>query len=104
MKKFLLLVSLILTISVVGFTQQQCNCKPVLVVKWEHNVRNPENEEFVVEVAFNKKKGPNYDVSKKDISRVTQEEFNQRYGITKDTMYYEYKMPRYHHSCKKNPN
>lgn len=85
---------LILAFLPFGIIQKPCNCKPVLVVKWEHNVRNPDNEEFVVEVAFNKKKGPNYDVSKKDISRVTQEEFNQRYGITKDTMFYYYQMPR----------
>lgn len=104
MKQSVLLAILVLVISGVGCAQHKCKCKPVLVVKWEHSIHNPENEEYVVEVAFNKKKGPNYDVSKKDISRVTQEEFNERYGITKDTMYYEYRMPRAHHGCKRKPN
>ena len=61
--------------------------KPTLVVKWKDNVKNPENREFVSEVAFNKKKGSNYDVSKRDMQMVTQEEFNQRYNITKDSFF-----------------
>lgn len=61
---------------------------PTPVVKWANNVRNPENEEFVVEVAFNKKKGGDRNVTKRDIRKVTQDEFNKRYGITKDSIAY----------------
>ena len=61
---------------------------PTPVVKWENNVRNPANEEFVVEVAFNKKKGGDRNVTKRDLRNVTQEEFNKRYGITKDSIAY----------------
>ena len=68
--------------------------KPTLVVRWKDNVKNPENQEFVAEVAFNKKKGPNYDVSRQDIAKVTQEEFNQRYNIQKDSMVYPPKIVR----------
>jgi len=39
-------------------------------VKWANNIKNPENEEFVVEVAFN---------LNKPVSQVTQKEFNNRY-------------------------
>jgi hypothetical protein len=59
---------------------------PTPVVRWADNVRNPENEEFVVEVAFNKKKGGN--VTKMDLKKVTQDEFNQRYGVKKDSIAY----------------
>jgi hypothetical protein len=38
--------------------------------KWVNNIKNPENEEFVVEVAFN---------LHKPVSQVTQQEFNNRY-------------------------
>lgn len=68
--------------------------KPRLVVRYENSIRNPENQEFVSEVAFNKKKGPNYNVSKQDIQKVTQEEFNQRYNIQKDSMVYPSKIVR----------
>jgi len=37
---------------------------------WTDNIKNPENEEFVVEVAFN---------LNKPVSQVTQKEFNNRY-------------------------
>ena len=37
---------------------------------WTDNIKNPENEEFVVEVAFN---------LNKPVSQVTQQEFNNRY-------------------------
>ena len=39
-------------------------------VKWEDNIHNPENEEFVTELAFN------LEISK---DKVTQEDFNNRY-------------------------
>ena len=68
--------------------------KPTLVVRWKDNVKNPENQEFVSEVAFNKKKAPNYNVSKRDMQMVTQEEFNQRYNITKDSVAYPKKIVR----------
>jgi hypothetical protein len=51
---------------------------PTPVVRWADNIKNPENKEFVAEVAFNKKK----------IGKVTQEEFNQRYGVKKDSIAY----------------
>jgi len=51
---------------------------PTPVVRWADNIKNPENREFVAEVAFNKKK----------IGKVTQEEFNQRYGVKKDSIAY----------------
>lgn len=38
--------------------------------KWADNIKNPENEEFVVEVAFN---------LNKPVSQVSQQEFNNRY-------------------------
>jgi hypothetical protein len=41
-------------------------------VKWEDDIYNPKNKEYVLEVAFNKRKSPN---------RVTQKEFNKRYDI-----------------------
>jgi hypothetical protein len=44
---------------------------PTPIVKWVDNIRNPDNKEFVDEVKFNKK----------DNSKVTQQEFNQRYKI-----------------------
>jgi hypothetical protein len=51
---------------------------PTPVVRWADNIKNPENKEFVREVAFNKKK----------IGKVTQDEFNQRYGVKKDSIAY----------------
>lgn len=39
-------------------------------VKWEDNIHNPENEEFVVEVAFNEGV---------EVNEVTQQMFNNRY-------------------------
>lgn len=38
--------------------------------RWADNIKNPENEEFVVEVAFN---------LNKPVSQVSQQEFNNRY-------------------------
>jgi hypothetical protein len=51
---------------------------PTPVVRWADNIKNPENKEIVREVAFNKKK----------IGKVTQDEFNQRYGVKKDSIAY----------------
>lgn len=51
---------------------------PTPVVRWADNIKNPENKEYVAEVAFNKKK----------IGKVTQDEFNQRYGVKKDSTVY----------------
>jgi hypothetical protein len=52
---------------------------PTPVVKWIDNVRNPSNEEYVVETAYNLDKKP------KD---VTQDEFSLRYNIKKDSLVY----------------
>ncbi len=54
--------------------------KPKMVIKWEHSIKNPANKENVNEVALN--------LGKKQ-KQVTQEEFNDRYSIKKDTTYYE---------------
>ena len=42
----------------------------LFINSWENSIYNPENEEFVVEVAFN------LDIS---VDEVTQEQFNNRY-------------------------
>jgi len=47
------------------------------VVRWKDDVKNPENKEFVGEVAFNK--------GTKNLKKVSQEEFNKRYGVTPDS-------------------
>ena len=49
----------------------------VKVVRWKDSVKNPENKEFVAEVAFNK--------GSKNMKKVKQEEFNKRYGVTPDS-------------------
>jgi len=54
--------------------------KPKMTIKWDHSIKNPANEEYVDEVAFN--------LGKK-IKNITQDEFNQRYSIKKDTTYYD---------------
>jgi len=46
--------------------------KSLSQVAWEDNVNNPENREFVVEVAFNENV---------EIWQVTQAQFNERYDI-----------------------
>lgn len=43
-------------------------------IAWEDNVNNPENHEFVVEVAFNENV---------EMWEVTQEQFNERYNVGK---------------------
>lgn len=47
-------------------------CKFHAGVSWEDNIKNPENEEFLVETAFN------LDIP---LNEVTQKQFNARYGI-----------------------
>lgn len=43
-------------------------------IAWEHNINNPENREYVVEVAFNENV---------EICNVTQQMFNERYNVGK---------------------
>ena len=76
MKKYL--ITLIISLIALGATANEFN---------KNDVNNPENEEFVNEVAFN--------LDKKS-KKVTQEEFDQRYSdfqliIDKDT-YYVYQL------------
>lgn len=47
------------------------------MVRWANNIKNPSNEEYVVETAYN---------LKKPTSKVTQGEFNKRYGIKADSI------------------
>jgi hypothetical protein len=47
-------------------------CNSLSQVAWEDNINNPENHEFVVEVAFNEGV---------EMWEVTQEQFNERYSI-----------------------
>lgn len=61
------------------------------VVRWKDDVRNPENKEFVMEVAFNKKPNADDEVTMKDMKAVTQKEFNQRYGVKPDSTVYKKK-------------
>ena len=53
-------------------TYQHCDAYGSNDVKWEDNISNPDNEEFLVEVAFNEGV---------ETTEVTQEMFNSRYGI-----------------------
>jgi hypothetical protein len=55
---------------------------PTPVVRWENDIKNPANKPYVAEVAFNERK---------KLSKVTQEEFNKRYGIAKDSIAYKKK-------------
>jgi hypothetical protein len=55
--------------------------KVAMRIKWEHDVKNPENAEFVKEVADDLGKG---------MRNVTQDEFNRRYEIKKTNEYYDY--------------
>ena len=61
---------------------------PTPVVRWENSIKNPENRPYVGEVAFNKKKRGDNSVTKRDMNKVTQEEFNERYGVEKDSTAY----------------
>jgi hypothetical protein len=47
-------------------------CNSLSQVAWENNANNPENHEFVVEVAFNEGV---------EMWEVTQSQFNKRYNI-----------------------
>jgi hypothetical protein len=49
------------------------------VLSWEDSIKNPENREFVQEVAFDKY-GCN-PCTDRDLKKVTQKDFNKRYGI-----------------------
>lgn len=65
----------IITILAIALTLASCSMEKHISVdacptKWANNIHNPENQEFVEEVAFN---------LSKPVSQVTQEEFNQRY-------------------------
>ncbi len=59
---------------------------PTPVVRYENSIKNPANREFVAEVAFNKKS--NGKVTNRNMKKVTQEEFNDRYGVKKDSTAY----------------
>ena len=48
------------------------HCDAYGSVKWEDNIHNPDNEEFLVEVAFNEGV---------EVEQVTQTMFNERYGV-----------------------
>lgn len=63
-------------------TELAASMRPTKVVKWADDIRNPENKEFVDEVAFNKGT---------DSKKVTQSEFNQRYGVKADSTVYRKK-------------
>ena len=59
---------------------------PTPVVRYENSIKNPANKEFVAEVAFNKNsKGR---VTNRGMRKVTQDEFNDRYGVSKDSTAY----------------
>lgn len=47
------------------------------LVRWANDVRNPANEEYVVETGYN---------LDKPVTKVTQGEFNKRYGIKADSI------------------
>lgn len=59
---------------------------PTPVVRYENSIKNPANREFVAEVAFNKKS--NGKVTNRNMKKVTQDEFNDRYGVKKDSIAY----------------
>lgn len=51
-------------------SSQHTHCDAYGSVKWEDNIHNPDNDEFIVEVAFNEGV---------EVEQVTQEMFNARY-------------------------
>ena len=53
-------------------SNKHVRCDAYGSVKWEDNINNPDNEEFLVEVAFNEGV---------EVEQVTQTMFNQRYGV-----------------------
>jgi len=58
--------------------------KVAMRIKWEHDVKNPENAEFVKETADDLGKRP---------KSVTQADFNRRYEIEKTKEFYDYDVP-----------
>jgi uncharacterized lipoprotein YajG len=66
MKKAILILSSAILLT--NCTMQKFNVDAC--PKWTNSVKNPVNEEFINEVAFNLKKQP---------QQVTQQEFNNRY-------------------------
>lgn len=72
MKKVIVVAIAALMFTSCKSTYQHCDAYGSNDVKWEDNISNPDNEEFVVEVAFN---------AGVDAEEVTQEMFNSRYGI-----------------------
>ena len=65
----------ILFITIVAFSY----CSIPKYVAWDDNIKNPDNEEYVAETAFN---------NDCLVSEVTQEQFNERYQITRRDMSY----------------
>ena len=66
---------LFILLAVVAFS----SCSLPKYVTWDDNILNSENEEYVVETAFN---------NGCLVSEVTQEQFNERYQITRRDMSY----------------
>lgn len=71
MKKFIAEI-LVVAVIVIAVILSSCTVSSNELA-WEDNIANPENREFVVEVAFN------LDI---DVDSVTQEQFNTRYSET----------------------
>jgi len=72
----LIVIAYFVIISIVAIIATSCRsshttCDAYSKVKWENNINNPENEEFVVEVAFNE--GCTSE-------QVTQAQFDERYS------------------------
>jgi hypothetical protein len=66
------LVVIIIAVLTSCGSNKHVGCDAYGSVKWEDNINNPDNEEFVVEVAFNEGV---------EVEQVTQTMFNQRYGV-----------------------
>ena len=71
MKKFIAEI-LVVAVIVVAFILTSCTVSPNELA-WDDNIANPENHDFIVEVAFN------LDIH---VDSVTQEQFNARYHET----------------------
>lgn len=72
----LIVIAYFVIISIVAIIATSCGsshatCDAYSKIKWENNINNPENEEFVVEVAFNE--GCTSE-------QVTQAQFDERYS------------------------
>ena len=65
----------LLFLAIVAFS----SCSMPKYVCWDDNILNSENEEYVAETAFN---------NNCLVSEVTQEQFNERYQITRRDMSY----------------